>query len=405
MSKLRQIFIIDKGNTDVIPSVREDSHYIKVIGMLNKQLGTRIKLRYVKGRYHCSLLNSFSLSYSFDFCHMVSRSLFDVVLQFLYRLSVIGYISGIVVTGAFVSGLNPIIEQVVATVNGEGIFLSDLEEYSKPYIEDGTINNDRDGLNKILDVLIDEELIFQVCEENDVYISEDYIDRIIQSTKEQLKTESDDLVMKYMGVPTVFHLRRRIKVDSGMLNLLNKSYMKKELTFPVKVPDDTMINDYYKKHDELYGRQEERKISHIILTYTDDEEDKKRAMELIQNISNAVRNGRATFEEMAIKYSEDYFTKDDGGSLGYFRRYQLSKFSKEYEDYAFKLSKGGISPVIEIDNSYLVIKVDDIVKSDPVKISRVADEIYLKLLEENFYKSFGSYFDKFKDNSIINKNF
>lgn len=296
------------------------------------------------------------------------------------------------------------IEKIIANVNGTGIFLSDLKEYAKPYIEMDIIQDNDSGYKQILDVMIDEELILQICEENNITVSNDYVNDIIGTIKSKLNSDDTELVKKYLNVPTDFILRRRIKIDTCMLSMIRKIYGKNELTFYVKIPTDDDVIDRYKEDYEKYKPQEEREIHHILISYIDNQEDKQKANELIHNIWTAVKNNRADFEDMASKYSQDYNTKDNGGNLGFFRKYELREFSEQYEKYAFSISENNISPIIEIDNAYAIIKVTDIKQSDGINLSVVSDEIYIDLLEENFYDAFGPYFDMFKKDSYIDIN-
>jgi foldase protein PrsA len=309
------------------------------------------------------------------------------------------FIISIILTNVIIA--DPI-EKIVANVNGSGILLSELKEYAKPYIEMGIIKDNDSGYKQILDVMIDEELILQICEENNIKISKDYVNEIIETIKTKLKSDDTELVKKYLNVPTDFILRRRIRIDTCMLSMIRKLYSGNELSFYVKIPTDDDVINRYNEDYEKYKPQEEREIHHILISYIDNQEDKQRANELIKNIWTAIKNNKADFKQMAEKYSQDYNTKDDGGNLGYFRKYELREFSEEYEKYAFSISKNDISPIIEIENAYAIIMVSDIEKSDEINLSEVSDEIYLNLLEENFYNAFGPYFDMYKKDSYIN---
>ena len=93
--------------------------------------------------------------------------------------------------------------------------------------------------------------------------------------------------------------------------------------------------------------EEEVKASHILVK----EEDK--AKELAAKL--ATGDDKA-FAEAAKANSLDPGSKEDGGSLGYFGRGQMVP---QFEEAAFKLKKGEISPPIQTQFGWHIIKVED----------------------------------------------
>lgn len=292
------------------------------------------------------------------------------------------------------------IDRVVANVNGTPIKLSELKEYSKPYIENGKIDSSRESMMNVLNTMIDEELIIQICSENGIEIDKDRVNNIINKLKTKLKTDTLDIILKYYDVPTEFILRRRIKVDAGLLMMISKLKKGKELTFDVKIPTNQEITDYYYENSELFSVVEEREIKHIVISY-DNEKEQKKANKLIKKILNKLSEDISQFEYLAKRYSDDITTKDDGGNLGYYRYYEFKRLFPYYYDDAFSIDKNEISEIIELDNAYAILYITDIRISDKKPLGEVSDKIFNDLLSKNFYNAFGPYFDKFKNDSYI----
>lgn len=80
------------------------------------------------------------------------------------------------------------------------------------------------------------------------------------------------------------------------------------------------------------------------------------------DVLNQLKNG-GNFEELAKKFSEDEGSKDKGGDLGFVQRGAIvsgKPMSKEFEQAAFSLNTGEISPsLVPTEFGYLIFKVTE----------------------------------------------
>jgi len=93
-------------------------------------------------------------------------------------------------------------------------------------------------------------------------------------------------------------------------------------------------------------------VSHIYVKSSD-----SNAVKIINAAYQDLQNGK-NFEEVARQYSQDEFTRNSGGYLGYFNVLQIG--FPELEDAAYTLNKEQSSEPIKTSIGYHIVKVDDI---------------------------------------------
>jgi peptidyl-prolyl cis-trans isomerase SurA len=108
------------------------------------------------------------------------------------------------------------------------------------------------------------------------------------------------------------------------------------------------INDLYNK------KKWELRVSHLMIR--PDSSGEEAARKLTQAILDSIKNGKS-FEGMVSKYSQDSFSKKDGGDIFYVTAGQLPV---EFEDAAYNTPKGQVYPfVVRTKYGFHIIKVTD----------------------------------------------
>lgn len=112
------------------------------------------------------------------------------------------------------------------------------------------------------------------------------------------------------------------------------------------------------KVTEKQPRRSKVKASHILIMMADStgKVDSVKALQQIQDIEKQLKNG-ADFGELALKYSQDNGSAKMKGDLGLFER---GRMIKEFDEMAFKLNVGEISPIVKTRYGYHIIKVTEI---------------------------------------------
>jgi peptidyl-prolyl cis-trans isomerase C len=106
----------------------------------------------------------------------------------------------------------------------------------------------------------------------------------------------------------------------------------------------------YKANPQAFEMPEQLRVRHILLRLQENN-----AREKIDEILKSLKDG-ANFEEIAKTRSQDPGSSVKGGDLGLTAR---GRMVKPFEDAAFALKPGELSPVVETQFGFHIIKVDE----------------------------------------------
>ena len=142
----------------------------------------------------------------------------------------------------------------------------------------------------------------------------------------------------------------------------------------ITVPEQD-IQRSYRQNIEQYSQPEQVRVSHILLNIEGQDEAtvKARAEDLLKQIK-----GGADFATLAKQHSNDG-SAANGGDLGFFPRGQMVK---AFEDAAFALKAGEVSPIVESEFGYHIIKAGEHRDARTVPIAEVSDRIAQALRQQ-----------------------
>ncbi len=124
--------------------------------------------------------------------------------------------------------------------------------------------------------------------------------------------------------------------------------------------DADEVADYYQSNLNSYRAEEERRASHILVEFGEDEaQGLAKAEGLLQQLADG-----ADFAELAQSSSDDTFSAEIGGDLDWFGR---GVMDPEFEQAAFSLANvGDVSDVVRSEFGFHIIKLTD-VKAEQVQ--------------------------------------
>ena len=143
----------------------------------------------------------------------------------------------------------------------------------------------------------------------------------------------------------------------------------------VEIPDGYLEN-YYAEYLSNFDTSAQTRISHIMID-KNNYESNNQAYEAIKMVEDLLING-SSFIDLASEYSEDIVTKDNGGDLDYFER---DIFPEEFEKGIEALALNDYSKIIELEDTFHILKVTEINKQQPLSEDQIKDEVVNELIE------------------------
>jgi peptidyl-prolyl cis-trans isomerase SurA len=137
------------------------------------------------------------------------------------------------------------------------------------------------------------------------------------------------------------------------------------------------IEDFYRKHRELFTTKEEIKLRMIMISGQKDTGNAQAQKSLAEEVLGKLVNG-GEFEQTAQIYSEDS-TKDNGGDWGWIGRNTLAA---ALEKFAFNMPVGRVSNIIDYAGNYYILKVEDKRGGTTRSLAEARGDIEKKLIQD-----------------------
>jgi peptidyl-prolyl cis-trans isomerase D len=182
--------------------------------------------------------------------------------------------------------------------------------------------------------------------ESEIILSEDDIDAYYNNNVESFQSE-EQLQLSYIE-------------------------LKRENFF--KPVSESALMSAYDVEMESYQGTEERRASHILLELGDDR-DEAQAIALIEDVKKRLNNGES-FADLAVSFSDDLASAQNGGDLGYTTG---DTFPKEFENALAELSINGLSEAVKTEAGYHLIKATDIKTTEKPSFAERKDAIERRL--------------------------
>jgi len=277
----------------------------------------------------------------------------------------------VVVAGRPVLG-QQLVDYVVAVVDNEIILYSDVVEAVKMYRMQQPEQEPEDLPGHMLDNMIDTRVVLAYARRDSVRVPAEQINgavrQIIDQYTEQLGSDEalEQLVTNSgMTMRDWNRLLRRQKEEE----LLQRK-LEEERFGEVRVTGLEVGRYYETYYDSIPSNPVIMDLSHIMISSLPDPEVVASLNARTEEIRRRIADGE-DFGEMARRYSEDLNSATNGGDLGFFAR---GTFMAEFEEAAFALEPGEISPPVRTDVGLHIIKLEER-NEDQIRVRHILVQI------------------------------
>lgn len=270
-------------------------------------------------------------------------------------------------------------DKTVAKVGRETItqsdFLNEWNSVDRSDISTSTTINIQEEKMKVLNLLVDRQILFDQIKKENIKIDSKLLDQQISAEKLSYKTDADfDNALKKKNY-TLKEYRDYVEGTMQMQQLLIMHVYSRITVTKAEV------EQYYALHSTQYYTPEQLKLRTIYIRVTTNSTAEEKGQKLATAKLALLKIKLGTpFEDIAkeISNSENAIR---GGDAGYVTREMLQR-APELANAAFGLSIGEVSEVIETKYGFYILKVEGFVAGRGKRIWEVRDQIQKDLNRE-----------------------
>jgi peptidyl-prolyl cis-trans isomerase SurA len=274
-----------------------------------------------------------------------------------------------------------VVDGIAAIVNGDVITYSQVRELSAP--REKLLRSQFTGQeleNKVGEVrklalkdLIDRRLIIQAFKKESFQIPDHIVDqRVHDIIRESFGGDRNTFVKTLEAQNYSLGEFKEKEMERIIVSAMRSHNVKTNY-----IISPTKIEDFYRKHRDLFTTKEEIKLRMIMVSGQKDTGNAQAQKALVEEVLGKLASG-GEFEQVAQIYSEDS-TKETGGDWGWIGRNTLAA---PLEKFAFNMPVGRISSIIDYAGNYYVLKVEDKRGGTTRSLAEARADIEKKLIQD-----------------------
>jgi parvulin-like peptidyl-prolyl isomerase len=266
------------------------------------------------------------------------------------------------VAGLAVASAAEVVDAIVATVDTEPILQSDL--MSQASMVEGDPNM---ALQEVLDKAIEQKILYRQAMLAGLDVPETTVEERLDAIRGNY--DSNEAFMKALEEAgetlSDFRDSLRKQIIAISMGMRKRTEFEKDV-----VITEADMRQYYQDHQEEFSRPERVQMRRLFLGATKDPADRAKVRARLEALRDELELG-ADFGELAKTHSEGPDAAA-GGLVGWVQRGDLVP---ELENEVFKLQSGEVSPVIETEWGFHLLRADDRQEAGEANYDEVRSEI------------------------------
>ncbi len=292
-----------------------------------------------------------------------------------------------------------VLDRIVAVVNDDVITQSELRSLEisvlkstsrKPGQEEPPVNSEI-----LLDDLIDKKIKLHKAEELNIKASDEEVQAAIQQILSRNKITEEALKQKLNAEGFSWtDYKKEIKEQMILSSLVNQEVRSKIFL----MPED--LDKYYQEHMDRFSMGEKKHLLSIFLSVPEkaEQEEILARNRLADELRQRALSGEP-FRDLAVQYSDGREAKE-GGDLGYLSHDDLRN---EMSTAVAAMKPGDVSPVIRINEGFVLLKVEDVHSASHTPFEEVKDKIQDELYQEKLKQRYDAWLKELKSKAYIEK--
>ena len=245
-----------------------------------------------------------------------------------------------------------VIDKVVATIGGELVLLSEVEEQHALMEAQSGVLPEGARCN-IMDQLMASKLLINQAKLDSIEVSDEEVEAQLDARIERILGFMNNDVAQFEAYygQTINEVKSQFRED--LKNQILADRMRSQVMASVTVTPSE-VKKFFSSipADSLPYFNSEVEVGEIVYKPKVNPEERKKTIEKLESIRQRILDGE-DFADLASKYSDDGSARG-GGDLGWAKR---GKYVPEFEAAAFKLEQNEISPVIESEFGFHIIQM------------------------------------------------
>ncbi len=315
------------------------------------------------------------------------------------RLFILFLFAGILLLPAIATG--EVVERIIARVNTDVIFLSELEEFGKRYFEEVKKNSLpsesseklREAKQEVLNQLIEMKILDQEIKKRKVEVPERDVDAAVDDILKRNNFTLDDMKMALAKEGMTYtSYRERVRDDLGKMRLISR-----EIKSKVVIREED-LRKAYKDRIQEFMIPLEVQVQQIFLAVPRDSSKEKTA-DVEKEARAVLEKAKAgeDFSGLARKFSRSP-EASDGGVLGYFKQKELLP---ELDEVVFQMKVGEISPLVRSPDGFHILRIMDRKGGEPKPFLDVQTRLREEMMQVESEKKFKEWMKGLREKAYI----